>query len=74
MCDTCSFIHYNEQETKKKPQKEKILLHDFFEKEINSIENWKLVGVETDMNSDHEFIHAVKKINLPSYVRIKIND
>lgn len=59
---------------KKKSQKEKILLHDFFEKEINSIENWELAGVGNYMNSDNEFIHAVRKINLPSDVRIIIYD
>ena len=61
-----------QKEKKKKALERKALLYSFFEQEIDSIKNLELVGVGNDANSDNEFIYAVRKINLPSEVRIKI--
>lgn len=61
-----------QKEKRQKAQERKVLLYNFFEQEIDSIKNLELVGVGNDANSDNEFVNAVRKINLPSEVRIKI--
>lgn len=41
---------------------------------VNDFGNLKLVGTGNDFNSDFEFIQAVKKVELPDEVRVKIYD
>lgn len=69
-----SYIVMNKEqkEEKQKTQERRVRLNNFFEQEINSIEKLELVGVGNDANSDNEFICAVKKIDLPNEIRIKI--
>lgn len=41
---------------------------------INSAENLKIAGVGSDGNGDYDVAKAIKKIELPDDVRIKVNE
>ena len=39
---------------------------------LDNIERLELAGIESDGNNDYEFAKAVKKINVPDGIRVKI--
>lgn len=71
-----SYVYFGkEQESKREQEIERgKLVRDFFRQEIMSIKKLELAGAGNDGNSDFEFIQAVKKIDVPDDIRVRIYD
>lgn len=71
-----SYIWFGKEQKRKKKDEHKnnMLVRAFYQQEIGCMRKMQLEGIGNDGNSDFEFIQAVRKINLPSDVRVQIYD
>lgn len=69
-----SYVFFSKDVKRKKTiKREKILLlRNFYEQEIKRMGTLPLAGIENDENGDYDVIKAIKKIELPDTVRIKL--
>lgn len=71
-----SYIIFKKKEDKERKTKIETSsrLCSYYQQKIDNIKELSLVGVESDGNSDFEFVDAVKKTKLQDHTRVKIYD